>query len=110
MKYLESKHNDSEYKGVVIAESDEGYHFDLSISPERALSSAVLFDAMQNLFLVNRETKEGRRFIKRAFSWVYHTGDDFPFCFSQVCEALGLENLRLQLGIENSFRAGGCIH
>lgn len=115
MKYLESKQNNYEAnsinsKCVVIAESEEGYHFDLSISPERALSSAVLFDAMQNLFLIDKESKEGKRFVKRAFSWVYHCGEDFPFSFPQVCDALGLETLGLQLGIENSFRTGGCIH
>lgn len=94
----------------VIAESDEGFEFDLSVSPERALSSAVLFDAVQNLLCFDRATKDGKKYIEQTFEWVYNQGDDYPFSFFNVCDALALDPKSLRLGIVNAYNSGGVFH
>lgn len=99
-----------ETRASVIAETDEGFEFDISVSPERALSSAVLFDAVQNLLCVDRDSKEGRLCIKRTFDWITDNEDDFPFSFMNVCDALALDDVSLRVGLINAYMSGGVFH
>jgi len=73
--------------------------------PERALMSAVLFDAIQ-LLLAGRNLRraEEASAFRETQVWFLSQDRDYVFSFENVCEALGINPEYLRLGIINAFK------
>ncbi|NMC61561.1 MAG: hypothetical protein GYA55_00180 [SAR324 cluster bacterium] len=73
--------------------------------PERALMSAVLFDAIQ-LLLAGRSFRraEEAAAFRETQVWFLSHDREYVFSFENVCEALGINPEYLRLGIINAFK------
>lgn len=70
--------------------------------PERALMSALLFDAIQ-LILSGRQFRRASDALayRETCDWVMSRDRDYVFSFENVCEGLGINPDYLRLGIVN---------
>jgi hypothetical protein len=79
---------------------DEIWHKTRSISPERALALAVMWEAVLDLdkyrFAARRRQQ---RLYWEAYEWVTSNDRSWPFAFVNLCDAIGLtvEPVRKQL-------------
>ena len=65
-----------------------------SLARQRALRAAVLIDAIR--CLVGAAGTRGGRAQQSALRWILSRDDRAPFSFHNVCEALGLDPVRLR--------------
>ena len=70
--------------------------------PERALLSAILFDAVQILLKNLDDIDQSRAPVHEALCWVRTKDSDYIFSFENVCEGLGIEPDALRLGLINA--------
>jgi hypothetical protein len=82
-----------------IVESSRGY----ARGPERALLGALLFDGIQAYiaYAVALTPSEKARYVE-AFNWVMDVTAEEPFSFNGVCEALGISQEYVRLGLSNA--------
>ena len=72
--------------------------------PERALLSAILFDAVQLILTKSSEDYSAQRApVSEAICWLLSTESDYVFSFQNVCEGLGIDPEYLRLGVINSL-------
>ena len=74
--------------------------------PERALLSALLFDAIQ-LFLAGRSPRSFADVsaFRETQAWIISHDREYVFSFENVCEALGIDPDYLRLGLINAFNS-----
>jgi hypothetical protein len=76
------------------------------MSRQRALRAAVLIDAIR--CLVGPGRMRDRRAHQTALGWILSRDAKAPFSFDNVCDALGLNSLRLRRSLlEPAFGADG---
>ena len=87
-----------------IIEVDEAYTGadGFAQGPERALLSAILFDAVQILLKNSEDPGSFRSPVQEALCWVTTRDSDYIFSFENVCEGLGISPDSLRLGLINA--------
>jgi hypothetical protein len=75
---------------------------DGAIAPVKRLMMAVLADAL-SCFQKNSDAKNGPRLrlFNEAQQWICGEQGDGPFCFSTICETLGIEPGFLRSGLKD---------
>jgi len=70
------------------------------LAPEKALIAAILEDALHEYRKYDRARglKDKQRF-REVEKWIMHRGNDWIFCFDNVCELLGLDPDYVRRGI-----------
>ena len=79
---------------------DDIWHKTRTISPERALALAVLWEAVLDLSKYRfAKRRRQQRLYWEAYDWVNSDDRAWPFAFANLCDAIGLsvESVRVQL-------------
>jgi hypothetical protein len=70
---------------------DEIWHKTRAITPERALSLAVMWEAVLDLDRYRfAQRRRQQRLYWEAYEWITSDNRDWPFSFVNLCDAIGL--------------------
>jgi len=76
------------------------------LEPEKALLAAILEDAIHEYRKYRRaQDREGKDRFREAEEWIMNRTNDWIFCFTNVCELLGLDPEYVRSGLRDANNA-----
>lgn len=95
-----SQNSDSSFltaSPVLPGQLEGGARIDAAVSADLALRLAVLDDAIRCLALGHQiRGTHDQRLAREAEAWIRNLDRRWPFSFSNICEALGINGLQLR--------------